>query len=109
MRRRHGEGPDAGDSRCEASGEFRRVGTRPCSTPEALLNQYRSARCRLNDTLDVIEVLSHWRLELQAKLARKKLIFLYCDSDVDFAPLEAEARDFVRVSKILTWARRQQP
>jgi hypothetical protein len=90
------------------SGKFKRIGTSPCN-PEALLNQYRSARCRLNDNLDVIEVLSHWKLELQAALARKKIIFLYADTDTDFTELAAEARDFVRVSKILTWARRQAP
>jgi hypothetical protein len=63
----------------------------------------------LLDRLDVIEVLSHWKLELQAKLARKKLVFMYVDSDTDFGPLADEVRDFVRVSKMLKWLRRSRP
>ena len=60
----------------------------------------------LLDLLDVIETLSHWKLELQARLARKKIIFLLADTNTDLAPLAAEGHDFVRVSKILTWMRR---
>jgi hypothetical protein len=63
----------------------------------------------LLDRLDVIEVLSHWKLELQAKLARKEIIFLYADTDTDFGPLAEEVESFRRVSKILTWMRRQSP
>ena len=60
----------------------------------------------LNDRLDVLEVLSNWKLELQAKLARKQVVFLFADTDTDFGPLSDEVRDFVRVSKLLRWARR---
>jgi hypothetical protein len=63
----------------------------------------------LLDRLDVLEVLSKWRIELQAKLARKEIIFLYANTDTDFGPLADEVRDFVRVSKMLRWARRQAP
>ena len=60
----------------------------------------------LRSRLDVLEVLSHWKLELQAKLARKQVVFLFADSSTDFGPLSDEVRDFVRVSKPLRWARR---
>ena len=63
----------------------------------------------LLDRLDVIETLSHWKLELQAKLARKKIVFLYADSDTDFGPIAEEVETFRRVSTILTWMRRQAP
>lgn len=63
----------------------------------------------LLDRLDVIEVLSHWKLELQARLARKQIVFLFADSDVDFGDLAAEVNDFRRVSAMLAWIRRQQP
>ena len=48
-------------------------------------------------------------MSLQARLNRKKIVFLYADSDTDFGPLADEVEDFRRVSKILTWMRRQQP
>jgi hypothetical protein len=69
----------------------------------------RLERQELLDSLDVIEVLSHWKLELQAKLARKQIIFLYADSDTDFGPLADEVRDFKRVSAMLRWMRRRRP
>lgn len=62
----------------------------------------------LLDRLDVLEVLSHWKLELQAELARKQVTFLYADSNVEFGELAGEVKDFVRVSKLLRWARRYQ-
>jgi hypothetical protein len=61
------------------------------------------------DRLDVLEVLSYWKLELQARLARKELIFLFHDVDADFSELDDDARAFIRVSKLLRWARRYQP
>ena len=56
----------------------------------------------------MLEVLSHWKLELQAELARKQITFLYADSDVEFEELAGEVKDCVRVSKLLRWARTYQ-
>jgi hypothetical protein len=69
----------------------------------------KSAKQTLVDRLDVIEHLSHWKLELQARLWRKKVTFLYADVDVDFGQLSDEVRDFKRVSAVLTYMRRQRP
>jgi hypothetical protein len=44
----------------------------------------------------------------QAELARKQVTFLYADSNVEFGELAGEVKDFVRVSKLLRWARRYQ-
>ena len=109
MDHRNGEGAGAGDSRRDPSEEFSGREGASVLPQKDLLRQYRSARSQLNDRLDLIEVLSHWKLELQARLARKEIIFLYADSDVDFGPLADEVRDFVRVSKILTWMRGRRP
>jgi hypothetical protein len=63
----------------------------------------------LLDRLDVLETLSRWKLSLQSRLAREKLIFLYSDADRDFGELAREVEDFKRVSALLAWVRRQQP
>jgi hypothetical protein len=63
----------------------------------------------LLDRLDVLEVLSRWKLQLQSRLAREKLIFLYSDSNRDFGELAREVEDFKRVCQLLSWARRQAP
>lgn len=110
MRRRNCEGPNAGVSRREASEEESSGREGASVLPRNdLLPQYRSARDQLLDRLDVLEELSRWKLSLQARLNRKKIVFLYADSDTDFGPLADEVEDFRRVSKILTWMRRQQP
>ena len=110
MRRLTGDGPTAGVSRSEASEEESSGREGASVLPRNdLLPQYRSARDQLLDRLDVLEELSRWKLSLQARLNRKKIVFLYADSDTDFGPLADEVEDFRRVSKILTWMRRQQP
>lgn len=59
--------------------------------------------------LDIIETLSIWKLQLQAQLARKEVIFLFADTDVDFGDLADEVEAFRRVSKILTYLRGPRP
>ena len=63
----------------------------------------------LLDRLDVLEVLSDWRVELQIKLARANVVFLFSDADHDFGPLAQEVRDFTRVSKLLRLVRGRRP
>jgi hypothetical protein len=70
------------------------------------LDQAKRERKVLLDRLDVIEQLSHWKLELQVALWRKKVIFLYANSDTDFRSLADEVRDFKRVSALLTYMRK---
>jgi hypothetical protein len=80
------------------------------STPLRLHRQHLLAqREEVLDRLGVIETLSHWKLSLQARLAREKLIFLYSDADRDFGEFAREIEDFKRVSKLLTWVRGRHP
>ena len=105
MRSPKERGPDGCASSREASAVT--LGRGAGEAQNTLRDKYRQARGELNDKLDVLELLSHWRLELQSRLARKTLIFLYADFDTETDTVEGEVRDFVRVSKVLTWMRRQ--
>ena len=104
MRSQKGEGPDCRVSGIEPSNKLSLASGSKLDATKSKITQQE-----LLDRLDVIEVLSHWKLELQAKLARKEIVFLYADSDTDFGPLQDEVRDFVRVSKVLCWLRGRRP
>jgi hypothetical protein len=91
-----------GVSRCDPQNLIG-VGDGSISPSNAIV---RHQRQELLDHLDVIEKLSLWKLELQAKLWRKRQVFLYADSDADFRSLADEVRDFKRVSALLTYMRK---
>ena len=105
MRHRKGEGLTAAIHSLEAPGSVSSL----ASGAELDKPKSQNTQQELLDRLDILEVLSHWKLELQAKLARKQVVFLYADSSTDFGPLENEVRDFKRVSAMLCWLRRRQP
>lgn len=100
------ERPDAAE-RLEPSG-IDAGNSKPASTPSPPLHQALIAqRAQVLERLDALEVMATWKLDLQARLARKKLIFLYCDSDTPFDELTGEVQDFVRCSKVLRYLRGQ--
>ena len=72
-------------------------------------NQHTAKKQELLSRLDALEELSRWRLELQARLYRKQLIFLHADYDTDIGGLADEVETFRRVTKLLKWAQRQRP
>jgi hypothetical protein len=96
---------------CSASGEHHSIpqSPKPKQAKSDLPQAFVEKKAELLDNLDILELLSHWRLELQIRLARKQVVFLFADTDTDFAQLTDEVRDFVRVSKMLKWAQRPRP
>jgi hypothetical protein len=61
------------------------------------------AQADLLDRLEIVEQLSRWKLDLQARLWRTQQTFMLVDVDHDFGPLADEVEAFKRVCRVLAW------
>jgi hypothetical protein len=55
--------------------------------------------------VEQLEFLADWKADLQTRIRRALLRFELVDFDHDFADLEEEVADFVRVCRALMWRR----
>jgi hypothetical protein len=57
----------------------------------------------LDATIDTLGIIADWREDLQRRIRRARLTFLYADCGIDTSALQTEAETFGRVCRCLSW------